>query len=264
MKNSFLFSLFVSFLLLGCSSSQSSVVSTGVAKGKNVLVNEEFSSRVNEIRKVYKERGPIKLPAVVGCLGENYIKFKNGFWEDSLITKGLPETKYLLGILPDTSTYFNVIAEQTLDIYYPVCFTIDKNGNLVKKNYLFQLDTYEMEMRSDSVLYLSEYTKLNPDLSFVKVVEAVALFHVWEKGVDPIENDWEGAFKDSAVIRNVWSETNGYISKNGDVVVDWEKSIYEAPKVKRDTSIYFHYDWDIRPAFDWKKMLGHKVPEHQW
>ena len=113
MKNSFSLSLFVSLLLLECSFSQSSVVSTGIATGMNEGVNEEFSFRVNEIWKVYKERVP--LIAVVGCQGEIIQSLKNCSWKYSLITLRLPDTKYLLGILPDKSSCFNVIALQTLD-----------------------------------------------------------------------------------------------------------------------------------------------------
>lgn len=263
MKFPFLFSLVSVLMLLGCSSTPTAPQKSSSNDSISLQDTSVDGIRIAELRKMYEQRGPVKFPVTAICVGDNDKQFEQTLWKDTLITRETFSCS-IVGILPDTSENFCVITLAALDVLWPYFITIDKHGKIINSSSLFSWDSYDYSMNMDSVLYLSEYTVLNKDLTFVQTLEAIDISHVWAQEGGVMMNDVENALKDSACIHDFKSETKGFVNKKGDAVADWEESVFDKTKVVRDTTIFFHYEWELYPELDLDKMLGRKTPKrHQ-
>ena len=90
--------------------------------------------KTEQIQKVIKKSGFIKLPLIFDANIDNSLKFNYDVdfkGNDSLI---FDEDIYrIVGFLPDTTNYYAFLFHSVGDILYPTIMTIDKKGNKIDR-----------------------------------------------------------------------------------------------------------------------------------
>lgn len=204
------------------------------------------AARLKAIRTLLSKEGCLELPVLAVCVGGDYEKFEASLLKNTqIMLDGINMGNGIVGVLPDTSINFGVIACQALDNLFPVIYVVNKQGAVINQSDLFSDDGWDHGISLDSTLFLTEYTIIEEDLSFSKVLESKSLEHVWENGLNQMLNDDQDALKDTANFLHFKMVVTGRINKDYTVTVDWND---------RDTLINkkvgLKYDWGNSPEID--------------
>ncbi len=208
----------------------------------------ECAERLTAIREELKTKGPLKLPVHAVCIGNGEEEFEKSYQyvceNKILVGHGI------LGVLPDTSSHFGVIVIQPTDISQPYLLAVDKTGKVSSYSELLSWDGWDHEMYLDSILYSTEYTLINEDLTFSKVLESISLEHVWKNEGGPIMNDAKDAIPDTALLRHFKDVVKGTINKDYTINVDWKVA-----DTLENKTVGLHYNWEEKPALNVDSLL---------
>jgi hypothetical protein len=208
----------------------------------------ECAERLKAIREELKTKGPLKFPVLAVCIGDGAEEFEKSYQYDcdNKISRGYG----ILGVLPDTSSHFGVIVIQPTDISEPYLLAVDKSGKVSSYSGLFYWDGWDHSMYLDSTIYMTEYTLINKDLSFSKVLESKSLEHVWKEEGGPIMNDAKDAIPDTALLRHFKDVVKGSINKDYTINVDWEVA-----DTLENKTVGLRYNWEEKPALNIDSLL---------
>jgi hypothetical protein len=208
----------------------------------------ECAERLKAIREELKAKGPLKFPVLAVCIGDGAEEFEKSYQyvceNKILVGHGI------LGVLPDTSSHFGVIVIQPTDISEPYLLAVDKTGMVSSYSGLFSWDGWDHSMYLDSTIYMTEYTLINKDLSFSKVLESKSLEHVWKEEGGPIMNDAKDAIPDTALLRHFKDVVKGSINKDYTINVDWEVA-----DTLENKTVGLRYNWEEKPALNIDSLL---------
>lgn len=208
----------------------------------------ECAERLKAIRDELKAKGPLKLPVHAVCIGDGEEEFEKSYQyvceNKILVGHGI------LGVLPDTSSHFGVIVILPTDISQPYLLAVDKTGKVSSYSELLSWDGWDHEMYLDSILYSTEYTLINKDLSFFKVLESISLEHVWKEEGGPIMNDAKDAIPDTALLRHFKDVVKGTINKDYTINVDWKVA-----DTLENKTVGLRYNWEEKPALNIDSLL---------
>ena len=212
--------------------------------------SDNDTSRLKAIRTLLSKEGCLDLPVMAVCVGDGYEKFEASLLDSTqIMLDGINMGNGIVGVLPDTSINFGVIACQALDNVFPVLYVVNKQGAVINQSNLFSDDGWDHDISLDSTLFLTEYTIVKEDLLFSKVLESKSIEHVWENGSNPMLNDNQEAMKDTANFLHFKIVVTGRINKDYTVTVDWND---------RDTLINkkvgLKYDWENSPEIDMESL----------
>ena len=208
----------------------------------------ECAERLKAIREELKAKGPLKFPVLAVCIGDGAEEFEKSYQYDcdNKISRGYG----ILGVLPDTSSHFGVIVIQPTDISEPYLLAVDKTGKVSSYSGLFYWDGWDHSMYLDSTIYMTEYTLINKDLSFSKVLESKSLEHVWKEEGGPIMNDAKDAIPDTALLRHFKDVVKGSINKDYTINVDWMVA-----DTLENKTVGLRYNWEEKPALNIDSLL---------
>lgn len=208
----------------------------------------ECAERLKAIREELKAKGPLKFPVLAVCIGDGAEEFEKSYQyvceNKILVGHGI------LGVLPDTSSHFGVIVILPTDISQPYLLAVDKTGKVSSYSELLSWDGWDHEMYLDSILYSTEYTLINEDLTFSKVLESISLEHVWKEEGGPIMNDAKDAIPDTALLRHFKDIVKGTINKDYTINVDWKVA-----DTLENKTVGLHYNWEEKPALNVDSLL---------
>lgn len=208
----------------------------------------ECAERLKAIRDELKAKGPLKLPVHAVCIGDGEEEFEKSYQyvceNKILVGHGI------LGVLPDTSSHFGVIVILPTDISQPYLLAVDKSGKVSSYSGLFYWDGWDHSMYLDSSIYMTEYTLINKDLSFSKVLESISLEHVWKEEGGPIMNDAKDAIPDTALLRHFKDVVKGTINKDYTINVDWKVA-----DTLENKTVGLRYNWEEKPALNIDSLL---------
>lgn len=207
----------------------------------------ECAERLKAIREELKTKGPLKFPVLAVCIGdgEEFEKSYQYVCENKILVG-----HGILGVLPDTSSHFGVIVILPTDISQPYLLAVDKTGKVSSYSELLSWDGWDHEMYLDSILYSTEYTLINKDLSFFKVLESISLEHVWKEEGGPIMNDAKDAIPDTALLRHFKDVIKGSINKDYTINVDWMVA-----DTLENKTVGLRYNWEEKPALNIDSLL---------
>ena len=208
----------------------------------------ECAERLKAIRDELKTKGPLKFPVLAVCIGDGAEEFEKSYQYDcdNKISRGYG----ILGVLPDTSSHFGVIVIQPTDISEPYLLAVDKTGMVSSYSGLLYWDGWDHSMYLDSTIYMTEYTLINKDLSFSKVLESKSLEHVWKEEGGPIMNDAKDAIPDTALLRHFKDVVKGSINKDYTINVDWMVA-----DTLENKTVGLRYNWEEKPALNIDSLL---------